>query len=375
MDRKKMIIILSSIVGIVVLLIGGFAIYSLIVGNNKSFESVENIMKNAAISYSEANNSILPLEDGDTVEISASDLISGGHMKDFSEYFKNKDLSCTGIVKITKNGEKYLYYPNLKCGDSYSTFNLSEYIKTNSVMKDDGSGYYEEIDYSEAVSEGEEPNKINVFKGPDPSNYVLFDSKTWKILSFDDNKVELVLIDINGYSDWDSSYNQEKDDSVGINNYKMSNARKVLYNQYNNDLNLTRYDDIILSHNSCVGKRNLSDGSLNGSIECSEVMEGERISTFAVYEILRASVDPTCTYGSKTCSNYNYLSSLNSLWTLNGNSANTYEVYAINGAVLDSQYARYTNALYPIIYITTNINGVTGTGTEVDPYVIPSLPE
>ena len=105
MDKKKLIYILSGIMGGIILLI---VVISIILGvSNKktSYENMEQIMANAAYEYYQNNLSKLPNESIRTSVVDENTLVNEKFMKPIKKY--TKDESCKGNVVVTYNNNDY----------------------------------------------------------------------------------------------------------------------------------------------------------------------------------------------------------------------------------------------------------------------------
>ena len=96
------------------------------------------------------------------------------------------------------------------------------------------------------------------------------------------------------------------------------------------------------------------------------------ISLVNVSDFARASLDPDCnSIDGRSCRNYNYLYEvLNSTWTLNSASNNSYEVFYLSSGVAQVATASDYNEYNIIIYIDGDETVKSGNGTINDPYII-----
>ena len=84
MDKKKMLIMMGSVVGVIFLLVLIFVVYFLISGANQSYTQIESTMTNAARSYYEKNKELLP-NVGEEKEVDVSTLATEEYMKPLSK--------------------------------------------------------------------------------------------------------------------------------------------------------------------------------------------------------------------------------------------------------------------------------------------------
>lgn len=374
--RAKMIKLFVLIIIIfVALLVIGYII-SLFTKKNYTYSSVEEVMKDAAISYFEENKSRLPKTTEETVEISTSVLVNNKYMKDFSYYLKNE--SCNGKVSVLKVGSnEYNYIPYLTCGNNYTTTAFYKKIIDEKNVVTEGFGLYQ-------------LNGEYVYRGSDVKNYAKFSDSNilWRIVKVDSNN-DVVLIDdgrsINSFS-WDERYNNTHDGNVGINIYNNSNISSILNNIYNNKITAEEsnylYDDEktyltkedkkkLVKFSACVGKRSLNDTSKNGTAECSEQYT-TKISLLPVYDFLNASLDANCTSADKPdCQNYNYLGNGTNYWLANGNLEDNSKVYRVSGLnYIQKQTASSVSYLRVVIHVSADAMFEKGKGTKSNPYVI-----
>lgn len=374
--RAKMIkMFVLIVIVLVILLIIGYII-SLFLKKNYTYATVEDVMKDAAISYFEDNKSRLPKTDDETVEISTSVLVNNKKMKDLSYYLK--DETCSGKVSILKiSSNEYNYIPYLSCGNNYTTTSFYKKIIDEKNIVTEGFGLYQ-------------LNGEYVYRGTEVKNYVKFSDSNilWRIVKVNSNN-EVVLIDdsrsINSFS-WDERYNNTHDGNVGINVYNNSNISSILNSIYNNKITaegsnyvysdektyLTKEEKKkIVKYEACVGNRSLSDTSKNGQAECSEKYT-TKISLLPVYDFLNASLDVNCTSADKPdCQNYNYLANNTNYWLANGTTEDNSKVYRVSNLnYIQKQTASSESYVRAVIHVSTDAMFEKGKGTKTNPYII-----
>lgn len=353
-SNQKLVKILGSFLGAVILIIIFISIYTAIVGTKVSYTKLENIVENAATRYYAANNSELPSSEGESVKITTDTLISGKYMKEFSKY--TSDTGCSGEVKVTNNNGNYLYNTKLKCND-YKTKTISDVVESSLVNS--GDGLYV-------------ANNSYYYRGEYVNNYIKIGTVTYRIVGIDSSdNIQVINTDLgNDVYDWDDRYNSEKNqDSLGINDYSKSRLKESLDKIYKNyAATLKKY---IVNYNWCIGPRLSTDGNL-ALDECSKT-ESDFIGTITVQNYAKASLDSNCTSAfSGSCKNYNYLNDVikNTIWTITPASDNTYTAYSIASGVVESK----TTLWYFKVLQSFNISGsniyVSGDGSQSNPYVI-----
>ena len=137
---KKIITMMGLIIGVIVIIIIAVIVVALTTGGNLSFEKIENKLAKAAESYCNDNSDKLPKIVGDEVRIDTSTLVSGGYIKDLSEY-TDDGVSCSAEVIVGKTPNGYDYVTSLDCGKSYKTEFLAKKLKENVVTS--GNGLYQ----------------------------------------------------------------------------------------------------------------------------------------------------------------------------------------------------------------------------------------
>lgn len=341
-------------------------ISSVLKGSSMTYEEVEEVMKNAAISYFDEYSQDLPSSEGEVVEVDSSNLVATDKMKDLSKYV-GKDKSCSGTVQVEKTGQDYLYTPYLDCGDLYKTTELYKKIKEQKLAKTGEYGLYNQ-------------NGVYTFRGENVNNYVQLDSSLWRIVKISKkNNIVLIKDDIVGAEyPYDDRYNSAQDWEIGFNTYKSSRLKEEIermYNKPDKDLQekyLSKNDKSkIVNFNMCVGKRSLNDKGATDEKECAQ-LEKVKVGFLTASEYMNASLDSNCTtILNNSCANYNYLVNKEDWWLVTTNSENSYECYLVNhnGQVEIDNASSYYSAR-PVIYLNEKVMFNSGNGTEEKPYTI-----
>lgn len=363
MDKKKLIYILTGIMGGIIVIVGVIAlITSLTSKKTLSYESIVVELENAAISYFKSNSSSLPTEDGASVSVDASTLTNGGYMNDLSEMVK-EGVSCSAKVEVTKNGDNYLYSPILNCGDEYKTNKLIDVVMKNNPVVTEKDGLYKKDD-------------VYVFKGEYINNYVSIDNKLWRIMDIDsDGYIRLIYADKNIDEDyvWDDRYNVDADESVGINNYEVSRINETLNSEtiINSYFSETAKANLVYK-DWCIGKRSLSNVEINNNEECAEKVTNQLLGLPYVSDYYNASIDQNCkTIDDESCHNYNYLLNMSlSSWTLTGTKEKSYRVYAVSSSGYVVTNTSNEKKIRPTVYISNNSLYASGDGSKTNPYTM-----
>lgn len=364
--KRKMFLLMGIIVGVTILLLIILYIASLFSHRNYTYEEVEDIMRDAAISYFNDNPSQLPANEGDVVIIDSSNLVAAGKMKALNEYYES-DAICTGNVQVQKSGDNYLYAPYLNCGDYVTLEFYKKVLQDNEITKS-GEGLYS-------------TSKAYAFRGEKVNNYVKLDKSVWRIVKITDNN-DIVLISDEGLlfsQPWDNRYNEERLYESGINNYNLSRIKTYLERIYTNPVE-TDGEDILsdkdksrtVSFDVCVGSRTTtSEGKSNGE-ECKQKVKDQKIALLTLSDYLYASLDTNCKSAStRSCMNYNYLTYEDEWWLVTANSENTSTVFKVerDGNVKADITSSYSD-VRPVIYLNSRTMYASGKGTKDDPYVL-----
>ncbi len=350
-DKKKLFLYLLTAIGVVVVVIVLVFIVSLFVGNKIGYEVLETKIKNAAISY--YNNHELPSNDGDSSVVSTSTLVAEGYLKDLSKI--SKDNSCTGEVKVVKNGENYLYFPTLFC-TNYVTKTLKSVLTKETVSAGDGLYTYD---------------NMYIYRGENVDNYIKFNDELWRILRIDETGIRMIKNEAEKEkAQWDNRYNVEMNYTLGINDYSVSRIKDKLnsiYEKYNDNIKKR-----LLVHSVCTGKRNEKDLSINLGIDCSQKDYGQYLGLITPSEYSLASRDKNCTsISSASCYNYNYLSeTIQTSWTSNASGDNTYLVgFLMSYGLVFNEANKFSN-FYLVGYLSNDELISSGKGTKEEPYLL-----
>lgn len=358
--NKKLMMYLIIAVGFIVALFIFMGIVKLISGSRLSYDNVEIKLKNAAVEYYKDHSELLPNVEGNTVSVDATTLHESKKIKSLDKIVK-KGSSCTGEVKVQKNGDFYLYTPYLDCGEEYKTTNLTDKILSDNHVVTEKDGLYAFGDDF-------------LFRGEKVNNYVSFSGKTWRILRINaDKTIRLIEDDVEYTGVWDDRYNITRQGYTGINDFFKSRLKDGLENVYNK---MGLFNDTaksqIVSKGLCVGKRSISETDNSGSVECSTVTDPLPVGLMQVNEFMIASLDPNCSFATDAqCSNYNYLANYTkSTWTLNADLDSTYKSFKFTGDGFTSSINSNESGFRLVINLSGNLMYIKGSGTQTDPYIV-----
>jgi len=358
-ELKK--IILIALIAIILLIIL-ITIFSSSNSQKITYEQLENKMKEAATNYYKTNKDKLP-KNGNSITISYNTLVESGNIEKMDKYLENSNM-CTGKVTVKNINDKYIYTPYLDCGDDYKAIEFYSKVLDDNEIVSDKSGLYLQ-------------NGSKVFRGENINNFVSIGNHLWRIVKIDsDNTVKLILYSGKIRTTWDNRYNSDKNSSTGKNIYSLSRLKETIDNLYNDETFLS--DTIkskLVSKPLCIGSRSISDNINDGSIECSQTLEGEYIGNLSLYEYINASLDAACiSADNNECQNYNYLieSETNFAWWLvTSVKDNSYQAYYVEsqGSINTNNCSSYLY-IRPTIYLGTDVLYSSGKGTLDNPYKI-----
>lgn len=360
-DLKKRLLIFGGVIVIGVVLI---AVVLLLFSNKTySYDDIEKIMTNAAEAYFEDHPKRLPATESHRVEIDVETLAASEYMKEMVEY-TGEEKSCSGTVTVQTNGDGYLYIPRLDCGEDYITQSLKEVVTKDVVTE--GYGLYE-------------VGNAYVYRGETVNNYLELDNAVWRIVKVtaDGNFLLILDTDMSESVPWDDRYNSQVGYNIGINTFSASRIKDSILEYYDT----TDEDKIILSDDDrsktvafdlCTGKRSVSDTATDNSIECSEVLENQKIGLLTASDFMMGSVDPNCkTIVDYSCQNYNYLAASYKWWLVTAVKDNTDEAYGVSSSGV-AEATTTSSYMYPrvVIMLDGNVLLKSGKGTEAKPYKI-----
>lgn len=375
MSKKSMIVIGSSIVGVLVLLILIIWLLTLFKGSYTTYEKVEQLMANAADKYYKTYPEMLPVNEG-KYSLQYSALVDGEFIKPLNKLLKDGD-SCNAEVYVYKTEVSYDYVPMLNCGDNYKTVELFQKIMDDNPVVSTNSGLYKATDGS------------YYFRGKIDNNYVSLGTIgsgkrqraiLWRIMGIDSNG-NIKIKSIESFTDktvYDNRYNAKQGKNVGYNNYEESILKDYLANNSGDESFLTNNQkEVLVQMPLCYGKRKMNEQKVDGSVECSLKSDPVYFGTITPYEYMRVSLDKNCKkLTDKSCGNFNYLyNDLESEWSITASTESDFEVYTLNGAAFELSRASYSKKVYPTAYISARVLFKGGDGSEKNPYIIKTKEE
>ncbi len=359
-DKKTLKFIGITFGSLILLIIFIVVLVNLTMNRYKTYEEVENLLKDAAKEYYKDNVNALPTEAGQNVTISEIKLVNAELIKPLSELLKDGN-KCSANIVVTKTEDDYSYRAYLNCGEKYTSIELYKVITDEkNIVTEDAGLYKVDNEY--------------IFKGEAKNNYVTLSDKLWRIIKVDSNNyIALINQDLSIRYNWDNRYNIDFDDFSGINDFNLSRIKDKLISLYNEVEILNEADkSYLVSRQWCIGKRAIKETKSEGNIECSTLSEESMFfGLITPYEYLNASLDKNCNkYGDRSCVNYNYLSFLEGdYWTMIRVGDNTREVYTIGSSEgVQKSRASFEKKLGIVIYLNSEVMFKSGNGTKTTPY-------
>lgn len=360
LNKKKLLIIAGAFIGIIVLIIIILLVFHALKGSKTSYQEIENKVLKAAKKYYSENKNLLPQTVNEQISIDDVTLTSLGYLKDLNDMTED-GVTCSARVVVSYNNSDYRYTPLLDCGEKYKSQTLYSYIEENEERVFSGSGLYD-------------LNGEYVYRGETPNNYLKFSGNMYRIVKLTDGHVVLIANERVKRGTWDNRYNDIRRRSDGINDYKVSRIKEALDSIYENAEFIENEDKgLLYAHNAYIGKRSETDNFNDGSIEKSEYLANQYLSTLPLYDYINASIDNNCnSANTNSCRNYNYLNYYRyNWWTATADNANTYKVYRIvNDGTIELIRASSNSYIRPVVYLVSDALYVSGDGTEDNPYII-----
>ncbi len=391
---KKLIRLLLILIGLIVFVI---IFFSLINRKDRrqvfEYSKAEERLIDATKDYIKDNPEVAPKE-GNPVIIAETELVQKGYLKEMSEAYQG-EFSCNDIFVEVYYIDKdlYSYVPHMDCGAEGSNIKLSsKVIKDNEYGVVSGTGMYGLTSNGFVTDENNlygmsgSSDLSYVFRGGQEDllkNYVLLGNMLWRIVEIDknDNMLLIYSINLDGNEPWDTRFNIELDEDVGINDYIREGLKSDIYQTlesfYAGKADLRGNQEfsylirtMTVPMDVCIGKRSLEDEGYDGSIECNEKIEDQNTTLLPAYMFMRASLDENCkTVVSESCQNYNYLSKMGRYWMVTTNTDKSNMCYVADDVGTLLQCER-NSGVKPLILLSSNALYQSGSGTVTDPYRI-----
>ena len=261
------------------------------------------------------------------------------------------------------------------------------------------------------------------YYGANPNNYVRFNNELWRIIGVFGNNVKLIRSEKIGDLSWDSSASSVND-GWGVNEWSQADLKNYLNTMYYGGTSVTCYGGTKNSTTTCP--TNTLDETSKSLIDyhtwkIGAIEESKRTNTLAFYSAERGTVNgKICTSGTGCndtverttewpgyiglpyatdyayasgesicetnmlkkdssnayiCKNNNWMFKPNTwYWTISpyANTSSAYHVWRVynGGNVNNGYYAAVGGAVFPTIYLKSNILIESGKGTSGDPYIL-----
>ena len=319
-----------------------------------------------------------------------------------------KNIPSTSIVKIIKNNEEYIY-----------KFSLDYQYLLEHIIDLYSS---EETRISNGLKKDNTPDQNIRYYGSNPNNYVSFNNELWRIIGVFGNNVKLVRSEKLGNLSWDSS-ESSVNGGYGVNEWSQSDLKNYLNTMYYGGTTVTCYGDTKNSTTTCPTNKldntskSLIDNHLwnTGGIEwkirtnpvafykaergnitgkictggdgCNDTVK--RTTTWTGYvalpymtdyayasseSICETNMDAKDSEGKYVCMNNNWIFKPNTVyWTLSpyalGNaSSHVWNVSYVSNLYVSDAAKGY--AIFPTLYLKSNVLIESGNGTSSNPYTL-----
>jgi len=334
--------------------------------------------------------------------------VNGTSSNTFPSGNYKSDVSCTNAHGYWDNAARKVIVESITgsviCDISFTSITSSDYLNTyitglNNTTQGDGK----------VVSE----NGYR-YEGKNPNNYIWFNNELWRIIGVFDssshglsgkNLVKIIrdesigglAWDKNNSNDWVSSslkallngayYNHTIDTE---NCYQYSTTvpgtcdftAKGIRNEYQNMIeNVTWYlggggkdGYTTYTPDSVYGYERNSDAIYSGNSASTTGKIGLMYESDYLYGVLASDCVRTTAhnlYGTNSCAGKDWLSGQGDVWSISPNHGNAKYVWYVKyyGYVYFT-YANAGLAVRPVLYLSSSVYRVSGTGSLTDPYII-----
>ena len=332
---------------------------------------------------------------------------------------KNLDVNVMGEVNVNKLGEYDIIYIAEYKG-------VEKKIKRKVIVAENLVTYitnlYKTNNTSNNLKKDNTPDQNIRYYGSDPNNYVSFNNELWRIIGVFGNNVKLIRSEKLGDLSWDSS-EESINEGWGVNEWSTSALKNYLNTMYYGGTSVTCYNAKNKQTTTCpTNKLNTESKTLidyytwkTGAIEMSK-----RTNTPAFYKSERGNVTGKICNGGSACNDtverttewpgyiglpyatdYAYASGESICETnmVKQDSSNTYicknnnwmfkpntwywtlsldaypsasrGVWLVHGVgSVANNNAAYGGAIFPAIYLKSNVLIESGNGREDAPYIL-----
>ena len=273
----------------------------------------------------------------------------------------------------------------------------------------------------EGLKKDNTPDQNIRYYGSNPNNYVSFNNELWRIIGVFGNNVKLVRSEKLGSLSWDSS-ESSINGGFGVNEWSQADLKNYLNTMYYGGTTVTCYGGTKNSTTTCptnildntaktlIDNHTWNTGAIeyntrtdtvafykdergnqtgkicNGGTFCSDTVE--RTTTWTGYIGLPYPTDYAYASGENICEtnmvkqdssdayiceNNNWMFKSIWYWTLSpfARSANSRYVWYVNGdGDVNNSNAASGGAVFPAIYLKSNVLIESGAGTSSNPYIL-----
>ena len=331
---------------------------------------------------------------------------------------KNDYLECP--IKNPKDNSNLNGYVNVDDNKVYVYSDTRDYI----TIKDYIIELYnnEETRIRDGLKKDNTPDQNIRYYGSDPNNYVSFNNELWRIIGVFGNNVKLVRKDSLGELSWDSS-ESSVNGGYGVNEWSQADLQVYLNKMYYGGTTVTCYDGQNNHTTTCPANKldNTAKALIDNHTWNTGAIEWEkRTDTLAFYNDERGSVNgKICSSGNNCndtvtrttewpgyiglpyatdyayasgesicetnmvkkdssnayiCKNNNWMFKPNTwYWTLSpyaSTSRASRVCYVYSDGFVYDDGAASSGAVFPTIYLKSNILIESGKGTSSDPYIL-----
>ena len=207
---------------------------------------------------------------------------------------------------------------------------------------------------------------IYIFKGGNPNNYVRFNGETWRVLGIYGDRVKIMR----STSIPDPSYkNSSGASSAWLESAVRTKLNDTFYNTLSDDLK-AMIDDGLWYTGTCAAASTALE-----AYQCAKTLtDNAKVGLISSYEFLYASAGAGCTSVSGKSGSFDTMCGLrandwltgSNLWTLNPNGSTSVLYIHSSGMVHSNSMATFSSK--PIVYLKSQVEIKSGSGTSASPY-------
>ena len=210
------------------------------------------------------------------------------------------------------------------------------------------------------------------YRGKNVNNYITFNNETWRIISIESDKtIKIIKQESIGDIAWDSSSSNNWAKPATLNTY--------LNGSYlTSTLNSTAQNQIV-AKNFGIGVVNINDTNLANSIKDeNESIWNGKVALITASEYIRTNSDQNNCGTPKQlwedtngqCRNTTWTVINDEWWTLSPNDADIIFVVTTFGNLFND-YSQYsTDAVRPVVYLSSDVKITGGDGSQNNPYAL-----